>query len=139
MTFGFWRSKMKTFQKKMQLAAIAALVISVFSGSVLAQGRGASRSAGFNTSVRKPTTSPYLNLLRGSGAREFSSNYFQRTRPEIEFRRAYSNLNRNVNNLRRRADRQETLLNSQLGKTGHSVSFFNYGSYFQLQGGRRSR
>jgi hypothetical protein len=81
---------------------------------------------------RRPTTSPYLNLLDNNG-RGIGFNYYRRVKPEIEFREAYERQYQSIRKLDRRLEQQELRLqslNSQLGTTGHTTSFMSYGSYF---------
>lgn len=84
----------------------------------------------------RPTTSPYLNLL-GTGPGSFEFQYFRRVRPELEFRRANTQLQRSVEDLQRQIDvqRQQLQVGSGLGPTGHQTSFLNLGGYFNSSGG----
>lgn len=85
-----------------------------------------------NFGVRRstPTVSPYLNLLRGGG---IGSNYYQRVRPEMEFRNANQNLNQSLDSIRQRIQEQERRgekLQSGLTQTGHAPRFMDLGGYF---------
>ena len=85
----------------------------------------------------RPTTSPYLNLLRRSNGGGFAFNYFQRLRPEMEFRRNAAVLGRSINSLSRQMQQQKNRnLGGGLGQTGHSVTFLNLGGYFSRGFGR---
>ena len=76
-----------------------------------------------------PPVSPYLSLLNRNNSMAF--NYYELYRPQVEFREAYRQLNRNVSRLDSRLDQQEAAFRRlQLGATGHQTSFMNYGSYF---------
>ena len=69
----------------------------------------------------KPTVSPYLNLLR-SGSSVY--NYYGLVRPEIELRRADSQLRSSFGRMEERLGAVEGMeVRSQLSKTGHSVRF----------------
>ena len=91
--------------------------------------------------TRRPTTSPYLNLLNNNNnnrigiGNNIGFNYYQRVRPEQEFRRANQQLSRSIGNLREEV-RYQSLApqsgRSQLGPTGHSSRFLNLGTYFPL-------
>ncbi|MFQ5731045.1 MAG: hypothetical protein ACE5KM_03715 [Planctomycetaceae bacterium] len=90
---------------------------------------------------RTPTTSPYLNLLRRSGGGGIGFNYYERVRPEMEFRAANSAINRQLNSLQQqmqsRNQQQRAISNgSGLGRTGHPVQFMSFGRYFPGFGNR---
>ena len=81
---------------------------------------------------RRPTTSPYLNLLQRNGA-GIGFNYYRSVKPEFEFRRAYEQQYQTLRRIDRRLQQQEQRiqsLNSQFGPTGHTTSFLNYGGYY---------
>lgn len=80
-----------------------------------------------------PTVSPYLSLLNRNNSMAF--NYYELYRPQVEFREAYRQLNRDVSQLDARLDQQETAFRRlQLGATGHQTSFMSYGRYFPGMG-----
>ena len=88
--------------------------------------------------VRRPTTSPYLNLQRsGDPSIDFAINYQQLVRPQQQLRSEASNLNNRLNSLQRQVNKairpDGTLI---LPGTGHATSFMNTGRYFP---GSRSR
>jgi hypothetical protein len=84
----------------------------------------------------RPTTSPYLNLLRPGAAPAI--NYFGLVQPQINTSQNISQLQQQVGVL------DSTLLNSGMTTnaptagsvltTGHPVVFFNYGAYFPMPG-----
>lgn len=79
-----------------------------------------------------PTTSPYLNLIRGSNLSP-ALNYYRSYKPEIEFRANEQRLNKSVAGLKKDVatlQASEKKQTSYLGTTGHSTSFHSYGSYF---------
>jgi|GEM_PF-1833285 len=90
---------------------------------------------------RRPFISPYLNLL--NSGRNFESQFFQRTLPELEFRRNNSALNFQLSGFQQQLTTQnQDLQNVQttIGGTGHRTSFLNTGGYFLSSGalgGRR--
>lgn len=80
-----------------------------------------------------PTVSPYLSLLNRNNSLAF--NYYELYRPQVEFRNAYRQLNQDVSQLNERVTQQETAFQRmQLGPTGHSTSFMNYGRYYPTMG-----
>lgn len=110
----------------------ALLGVTLLVGMVPAYGQ----PAGFGR-ARTPTVSPYLNLLNDSNSTAF--NYYQLYRPQTEFRSAYQNLNRNLDQAERRIARHGEALEdiseivrpgASLRVTGHPTSFMSYGSYF---------
>lgn len=115
------------------LTGIMALLLALAgSSSVMAQGN----QFGAPT-IQRPTTSPYLNLFRGSNrALNFGLNYQRRVRPEQDLRQYSAGLNNNIGNV-------QSDLNRAIGPdgsllvpgTGHRTSFMNTGGYFS-GGGR---
>lgn len=84
---------------------------------------------------QRPAISPYLNLLGTSpGSGTFAFQYFQRVRPELEFRRANSQFQRSLQGLEQRLEQPalQQAPQSGLGPTGHPAAFFNYGGYYQF-------
>ena len=82
--------------------------------------------------ARRPTTSPYLNLLNRSGG-GIGFQYYQRVRPEVEFRNADRQLSSDVNTLRSRLDDQKAQreeLKQGLSRTGHVPRFMDLRGYF---------
>ena len=113
------------------------IVLAVFSAADQRAGAQSPRSVGrptVNPHLR-PTTSPYLNLLRDNG-QNTALNYYRLVRPEMEFRRANVEQLRSIERLGRRVEEQAEQLEqlqsptSRLGPTGHATSFLNYGGYF---------
>lgn len=87
----------------------------------------------FGTRQNRPTTSPYLNLLGAGRTGGTAFNYYQRVRPEQEFRRNNANFRRSLGNVQqelRSFKRQLQSPRSGLSSTGHRTSFLNFGSYF---------
>ena len=86
--------------------------------------------------TRRPTITPYLNLLNRQRDSDLGLQYFGIVRPEIQMRSAINSQSRSLGRLQRQVDDQNALIrnqNSQLGATGHEARFLNLGSYF---GGR---
>lgn len=109
----------------------AAMAILIFAAPVSAQS-GGSR---IRPPLRRPTTSPYLNLLRnpatGGG---FGFNYYQRVRPEFDYLETSQRLSRSLTQVQRRQTALQRELTTGRGETGHATSFLNYGGYYQLPG-----
>lgn len=104
----------------------------------MAQAPGIPRSGGYRPGFRSSTTSPYLNLLRGNrNGNSFAFNYFQRVRPEQEFRRNAQNFNQSLSTLQQRVSSQERRVMDETGltTTGHTAVFQNLGGYFPGLGG----
>lgn len=90
-------------------------------------------SSRFGTRQNRPTTSPYLNLLGGGRGGRTAFNYYQRIRPEQEFRRNDAIFSLSLGNVQqelRSFKRQLQSSRSGLSSTGHRTSFLNLGSYF---------
>jgi len=89
---------------------------------------------------RRPTTSPYLNLLDGNNSDAF--NYFRRVRPEVDFRRENARLERSIQDLDRRAfappPQTPTERIRTISPTGHPTSFRSLSTYFPRRSGGRS-
>lgn len=96
--------------------------------------------AGPRPTFRPPTTSPYLNLLRGGNV---ASNYYQGVLPEVRQRVLNYQFRSSIQTLDTRT--QEQPISSEealellpgirpLASTGHMATFNNYGSYYNLGG-----
>ena len=118
--------------------------LGIQAGQVQAQNYGRSRrqSRGRILPFDRPAISPYQQLLRRDG--NFTNNYFQRFRPEMEFRRSTLRNRRSIGQLRSEAGafRSETTgaiqqlqqaPSSGLSTTGHPTTFLDLSGYF---GGR---
>ena len=81
----------------------------------------------------RPTTSPYLFLNNG-GRNSAALNYYRQVRPQREFYKASQRQAQSIRTLGQDVSRLEQQLivteRPPIGPTGHSTSFFNYGSYF---------
>jgi hypothetical protein len=82
--------------------------------------------------VTRPTTSPYLNLLRNNGRGNFALDYHRLVRPEQQWRNYTSRLNQRLNTVERTLSTELLPDGSvpQVRTTGHPTSFLNTGSYF---------
>ena len=120
---------------KLRQTVISAGVIVIMTASAaLAQPPLTARSG-------RPTTSPYLNLLRGrdngfGGGTGF--NYYQRVRPQAHSLRIQSQLNQTLQQvqgeqlqLRRQQTKLQKTFNSGLAPTGHQTSFLDYRGYYK--------
>ena len=118
--------------------ALAGLMLLAFAEPALAQlpNRGAAGQP--PAQYRRPTTSPYLNLLDGNNSDAF--NYFRRVRPEVDFRRENIRLERSIQDLGRQlsAPLPETPRERirSIGPTGHPTSFRSLSTYFPQRGAR---
>lgn len=114
---------------------LALLLVLCVVNSAKAQRPGAPVIGG-RSAYRSPTTSPYLNLLRGNG-RSFAFNYYQRVRPEQEFRRNAQMFGQSLSALQQRVATQERRIQEETGltTTGHAAVFQNLGGYFPGLGG----
>lgn len=108
----------------------AAVCLLAFSGSVQAQSQFGTPPA------RRPTVSPYLNLLRGqNGGGGLGLDYYGIVRPEQQYQRAADQFRQDISNLNRRVDEEQppasrALETSILSPTGHSTTFFSTSQYF---------
>lgn len=93
-----------------------------------AQGPGR-RPQGYAPS-RRPTVSPYLNLLRRDNFGPL--NYQTLVRPELEFRARLEQQGRAIGGVRRDVDENTRTLERESGlrTTGHQSYFLNYGNYY---------
>ncbi len=118
-------------------AAIACMIaLSLCLSVAEAQQRPQRTPTRFRSPQRRPTTSPYLNLLGGGSGRGLGFDYFRRVRPEQEFRRNDARLRRAFQGVQRDLNQQRRMLQSsrsQLSATGHATFFQNYGSFFPLR------
>ena len=111
--------------KTSALTLVAAVLALMFLAEPVAAQRRSYRS--------RPTTSHYLNLLRNNQGGGIGFNYFQRVRPEREFRDANRRFRRSVDSLGRRLDvqkRRRENLKSGLTQTGHAPRFGDLRGYF---------
>lgn len=77
---------------------------------------------------RRPTVSPYLNLLGGRGV---GYEYYGRIRPQQEFRRTSAAMGRSIQELQAASQLQgKQLMDAEMGATGHTTSFMNHSMYF---------
>ena len=83
---------------------------------------------------RKPTVSPYINLLRQGS--DPGINYYGIVRPEIAARRAIVQLEDQQTTLANQP--QEVAVPSALPATGHASGFLTQSKYFMTRGGQGS-
>ena len=111
------------------------LLTVVGSGGAQAQVGAARFSRPQVRAYERPKTSPYLNLLNGSNSgNSFEFNYLQRTRPEIDLRRAAGASRQNLARLEGQVNQQVRDLRqsqtSTLDTTGHHTGFMTHHRYF---------
>jgi hypothetical protein len=99
---------------------------------------------GTGPGITRPTTSPYLNLLRRRGGGGSPAlNYYGLVRPQQDLRNYGAQLNQQVTGLRRDVTSLQAGLlpdgSRPLSTSGHVTTFQNLGSYFPgSQGGART-
>ncbi len=94
-------------------------------------------SAGGVRNLSRPTTSPYLNLLRRGGQQSLALRYYRGVRPEIDLRQAGVGLGQELHSLNQDL-RNSGLLDpsgaQQVSPTGHTTSFLDARGYFPPAG-----
>ena len=80
-----------------------------------------------------PALSPALNLLPEIST-TFAGQFLMRQLPQEQFLKANAQATRNFERLENQLGEQELQIKTGLGKTGHSVSYLNYGRYYQAGG-----
>lgn len=113
------------------LLTLAAGSLLLLASPLVAQGPGP-------ITPRRPSVSPYLNLLRGGNA---AVNYYGIVRPQNEFRAAGNVFANNTQRMQSQLNQQSRALEqseiSQLRPTGHTASFNTHARYFFTNGPRR--
>ena len=98
---------------------VLSMTFAVVIGAVVVAGA----QGQYSPPINRPTVSPYLNLLNRSNGPAL--NYYNLVRPQLEFRSAIGQLQRQS------AVTQEEVRDTASGLiTGHPTYFFSYGSYF---------
>lgn len=116
------------------LTGLAALFLVVAGESLFAQFPMSTPYGGFNnrraTAPRRPSVSPYLNLLGGRGV---GNEYYNRVRPQQEFRKQNAAMGRSIQQLQQATAAQgQQLMDYEMGATGHVTSFMNHMQYFNV-------
>lgn len=109
--------------KPITKSALALLVVLSTAASTFAQSR-------IRPPLQRPTTSPYLNLLRGPGGGGLGFNYYQRVRPQFDYLETTQRLSRSLNQVERRQSQMLQQLETGRSPTGHPTAFQNYGGYY---------
>ncbi len=109
-------------------AALAVMVVFAIAAPAVAQS---GRSSRIRPPMRHPTTSPYLNLLRGPGGGGMGFNYYERVRPQQDYLRTTQELSNSLNRVSRRQSALERELTTGRTTTGHTTSFLDYRGYYQ--------
>ncbi len=112
-------------------AALAVMVVFAIAAPAVAQS---GRSSRIRSPVRRPTTSPYLNLLRGPGGGGLGFDYYQRVRPQQDYLRTTQALSNSLNRVSRRQSALERELTTGRTATGHSTTFLDYRGYYPQSG-----
>ncbi|HEY2252947.1 MAG TPA: hypothetical protein VGH74_17870 [Planctomycetaceae bacterium] len=81
-----------------------------------------------------PALSPALNLVPGVSS-SFEGQFLLRQIPQEQFLRANAQTNRNFDRLENQLGEQQRQIQTGIGKTGHTVSYLNYGRYYQKGAG----
>jgi len=84
--------------------------------------------------LRRPTTSPYLNLLRGPAGGGLGFNYYERVRPQFDYLETSQQLSRSLNQVRRQQSTIQRDLETGRSVTGHATSFLDYRGYYPQTG-----
>ncbi len=111
----------------------AGLVATIVFVSV-AQTHAQSGGSRIRPPVRQPTTSPYLNLLRGPDGGGLGFNYYQRVRPQQDYLRTTQDLSRSLNRVSRQQSALERELATGRTATGHATTFLDYRGYYPQSG-----
>ena len=82
-----------------------------------------------------PALSPALNLLPEI-SNTFEGQFLMRQLPQEQFLKANVQANKNFDRIENQLGQQEQQIQTGLGKTGHTVSYLNYGRYYQSGTGR---
>ncbi len=106
----------------LKVAALAVLVGCLGTASQALGQTGYNRPV--TSGLSRPTTSPYLNLLRSGSS---ALNYYNLVRPEFEFRNAYQGLQ---GQLTQQQNVVRELSEEGLPVTGHATLFQNYSHYY---------
>ena len=93
-------------------------------------GAGASRPRRRLHKNSSPALSPALNLLPEIST-TFAGQFLMRQLPQEQFLKANAQATRNFERLENQLGEQELQIKTGLGKTGHAVSYLNYGRYYQ--------
>jgi len=78
-----------------------------------------------------PALSPALNLVPGV-AGSFGGQFLLRQLPQEQFLKANAQATKNFEKLENQIGEHQLQIKTGLGKSGHSVSYLNYGSYYQM-------
>lgn len=77
-----------------------------------------------------PALSPALNLVPGV-AGSFGGQFLLRQVPQEQFQQANVQASKNFERLENQLGEQQRQIQTGIGKTGHTVSFLNYGRYYR--------
>jgi hypothetical protein len=120
--------------KRIAFAAVAALALSP---GVLHAQLGPYTPPQMNNPYARPTISPYLNLVRPAPV---ALNYYGLVRPQIQTSKALQAFQQELvtvaGGLNQAVEQPSSLMNN-LPTTGHTTSFYNYGTYFPSGVGSR--
>jgi hypothetical protein len=112
---------------RMMISAFALMVLFATASIALAQGRSAPRNRAFDDIQRKPTTSPYLNLLNNQGTGV--PNYQNLVRPQMEQRSINLQQSNAIRSLQQQTAQSAISTrygNQALRPTGHRSSHMNF-------------
>lgn len=120
----------------MRIAALASLAAC---GLLCLGQASAVAQVPFSNPYRRPVTSPYLYLLNPGASPD--ANYFGLTKPLIDTRRNAAVQAQQLQSLQRQTQAQKQQLdkirNAEIGATGHSIRFMDYGGYYNFQSSGR--
>jgi TolA-binding protein len=106
---------------------VIVLVLGSFASSASAQGRGM-RQRGL---MRRPTVSPYLNLLRND--QDVASNYYNLVRPQLDQITFNNHETQTIQSLQRQVNQESQrgpYSTTELRATGHGATYMNYSHYY---------
>ena len=94
-------------------------------------GAGLSRPRRRLQREKSPVLSPALNLLPGVST-TFAGQFLMRQLPQEQFLKSNAQATKNFERLENQLGEQELQIKTGLGKSGHAVSYLNYGRYYQM-------
>ncbi len=125
------------FNKQFALATAAGILILAFASVATAQyGAPSIRQSFRDSTLRRPTLSPYLDLFSRPGGT--NTAYYSYVKPEMERRAQERRVQQETASLRQQLNQVSARANAaqQAGRlpTGHTTVFMNYSHYFRMPG-----
>lgn len=126
--------------KRIYLPLMTMFVASLFSSLASAQNFQTARTVRKPQPTRRPTVSPYLNLIQDENALDQALPVYQTlVRPFVEQRRLNQYQANQVFQLQQQVanNATRTKYGEQLRETGHATSYQNHSHYFPAFSGQR--